>query len=90
MSGEDTILVIPCQGCGGTLARVERVEEGKTRFDLYQCADDSCRRKVAVIFEPVGGLAAEESTYIQREIARRGAFFPADYGSSGGRGFGRL
>ena len=84
-------LAIACQGCGLALARVEMVDEGRVRFDLYRCSDPACARKVAVLFEPVGGLAPEEESFVKREIARRGAFFPSDLNQGGsGGGFGRL
>lgn len=82
------VLAIACQGCGEAMARVEEVDQGKVRFDLYRCNMKDCARKVVVLFEPTGGLTPAEEPLVKREIARRGAFFPSDFNNGGG--FGRL
>ena len=52
------------------------------RIDLYACAQ-GCSGKFAVIFELDGAYVQPEPGFVEREVARRGAFFPADY--AGGR-----
>ena len=81
-------ITIPCEACGRPLGRVETFAEGRTTFDVYQCAESPCARKAVVIYEPPGGLLDEEVTFIEREIARHGAFFPGDY--TGGHRFDRF
>lgn len=82
------LLSIPCLNCGGTMVRTEEFTENRVQFDIYQCPNEECARKVCVIFEPAGGLEPEEVPFLQREVARRGAFFPSDAGRGGG--FGHL
>ena len=83
-------LVVPCHVCSEPMARVETV--GQTAdgpaFDCYQCQVGGCGRKVVVVFEPAGGLSAPQQTFIEQEIARRGAFFPSDHTFGSGRGGG--
>lgn len=67
------------------MVRVEVVAQSEQGppLDCYQCPDDTCKRKAIVVFEPSGGLSEKEATFVEREIARRGAFFPSD--TTGGR-----
>lgn len=78
---------IPCPQCGDPLARVEEMRENGVVVDLYKCQLEDCGRKAVVIYEPSGGYGEDQQTFIQREIARRGAFFPSDY--TGNRGLRR-
>jgi hypothetical protein len=82
-----TPLEIPCPaGCATVLERVmDETESAKgPRIEVYRCPDTACARKVAVIYEPGGGLSQDQRTWVEREVARTGAFFPQDYPGMGG------
>jgi hypothetical protein len=83
-------LALPCHGCGAAMRRVMQVEETPKgpAIDVYQCETDGCKLKIDVIYEPAGGLSEAQKTWLEREVARTGAFFPADYRSGGGFGGG--
>ena len=77
-------LAVMCHACSATMALVLEVPnpEGMAdgvRIEVYQCSADGCGRKVDVIYEPVTGLTEPEKTWVEREVARTGAFFPSDY-----------
>lgn len=82
-------VVITCPSCSGQMSRREVVEQkGGTpgpRIELYQCVDVECARKAALMYEPGGGLTDDQQTFIEREVARLGAFFPSDYTGSNRR-----
>lgn len=83
-------LRIPCPACTEPMARVEVVDEPRVKLDTYRCNREACGRKAVVVFEPEGGLSEPEQSFVEREIARRGAFFPSDFTGSHGTGrFGR-
>ena len=75
--------VVHCLRCGGLSARVEVVEHPKGRqgpqVEMYQCEDTTCGAKAALMFEPVGGTDAEAASWVEKEVARRGSFFPSDF-----------
>ena len=80
---------LSCPSCGlmMVLTGTERGESGRPLLvHLYQCADVDCARRGAVFFEPAtgGAVTAEEKTWVERVIARHGAFFPSDHTGSGG------
>lgn len=77
-----------CLRCGQEMQGNEKVNHpgGSCRIEVYACP---CGRKAVIMFELAGGLSVEEDDWVQREVARRGAFFPSDF-SGGGQGrFGR-
>lgn len=83
---------VHCRRCGVPCALTEVVEHPSGHkgpvVEFYACQQEGCGRRAAVTFEPDGGLDAEQATWVEREVARRGAFFPADYGvGRGGRGW---
>lgn len=70
---------IACPACGSGMARRETVsQDNGPRIELYQCSG-GCGRKAALIHEPGGGLTEDQKSFVEREVARLGAFFPADY-----------
>lgn len=77
---------IACQSCGTPIVRIEEMRENGVVVDLYKCQVADCGRKVVIVFEPEGGYSEDQQGFVQREIARRGAFFPSDY--VGRRGLG--
>lgn len=82
---------VRCRACGSEM-RPEDVVTPPTGtgpvIEMYQCPDDECARRAAVIFEPAGGMNDDDRSFVEREVARRGAFFPSDFGGGGGK-FGR-
>lgn len=76
-------VVITCPSCFGAMSRREVVEQPSgvpgPRIELYQCVDAECARKAALMYEPGGGLTEDQKTFVEREVARLGAFFPSDY-----------
>lgn len=82
-------LVILCPSCRQPLERGEVIDQTdkNPRIDFYACPREGCQgNKIAVFFE-VSGQHTHEPGFVEREIARRGAFFPADF--QGNRGGGR-
>lgn len=76
---------IECDKCGAMLERVAEVpvSERNPRMEIYQCKAEGCiPTKIALIFEPERALSAEQKTFVERELARHGAFFPHDYTGS--------
>lgn len=78
--------VLRCPACESEMLVVERMRQDDQRrplhIDLYRCPAEECGRKAVVMFEPAGGLAEDQRTFVEKEIARRGAFFPSDYTGS--------
>lgn len=68
---------------------VETIEQSDTgpKIVLWKCPDAACQRKAALIQEPSNGMTQEDENWVMREVARSGAYFPAD-GRAPGR-FGR-
>lgn len=81
---------LECRKCGDPLADV--ADEGITQGTdgpqilVYRCP--RCEIKAVVIFEPTGGVTPEQESWVQREVAARGHFFPSDFTVGGS--FGRL
>jgi hypothetical protein len=79
-----------CNRCGEMSLIQEVIEHPKGRqgpqVEVYQC--QACKARQSLICEPVGGLDDEQLSWVEREVERRGSFFPSDYGGGGGR-FGR-
>jgi hypothetical protein len=68
-----------CKHCGDAMTMQETVvapNQGPT-IEMYLCARDD--RKAAVVYEPEGGLDEQAQSWVEREIARRGSFFPSDF-----------
>ena len=74
---------LPCVACQRQMERIKTVEkDDKGRplhIEMYQCADEACARKAVLMYEPLGGLAEDQRSFVEREIARSGSFFPSDY-----------
>ncbi len=89
MAAKSSDSVINCLRCGQPCACTEVIEhpQGKKgpQVEMYAC--EACGAKAGVFFEPLGGSDEEAATFVEREIARRGAFFPTDF--TGGSGFRR-
>ncbi len=80
-------LTILCATCHQPLERFDAVDQSEhgPRQDYYQCSRDGCTGgKLAVLFELSGEHAPIEPGFVQREVARRGAFWPSDLAGSGG------
>ena len=80
---------IPCVACKREMERVRTVDKDDQsrplHIEMYRCPDESCARKAVLMYEPLGGLAEDQRSFVEREIARSGAFFPSDFTGSGGR-----
>ena len=77
-------LILSCHVCGAGAERTQETQDPEglakgVRIEAYQCVRDECRRKIMVIYEPAGGLDEEQRTWVEREVMRAGAFFPADH-----------
>lgn len=74
---------ISCPTCGTRMSRREVVtQDNGPRIELYQCDDKECGRKAALMYEPGGGLTSDQRSFVEKEVARLGAFFPHDYTGS--------
>lgn len=55
--------------------------EGTLHLEFYQCGGNACGMKVALWYEVTGaGVSAEQMSFVERQVMKYGAFFPADYG----------
>ena len=54
------------------------------QVEMFKCQSADCGATAALMFEPIGGTAPEDASWVEREIARRGSFFPSDYTGGGG------
>lgn len=75
---------LTCPACGSDmrLLREQESPEGLAsgvKMETHQCPADHCGRKAVVVYEPASGHSAESATWVEKEIARTGAFFPGDY-----------
>lgn len=53
---------------------------GPVRLEIYQCSVAACGLKVALWWEIDGkALSPDQMTWVERQVAARGAFFPADF-----------
>ena len=90
MATDSQPLTVLCPACHQPYARVDTVPQSDQgpRIEFYQCLGADCAGtggKLAVLFEVDGAHAAPEPGFVQREIARRGAFFPSDHTRGAGR-----
>lgn len=82
---------VVCRKCGGEAECVERIDhpKGGPRIEVYRCGgagDAGCGIKAVLMYESVSGeVSDEERTWVEREVARRGSFFPTDAAPGGGR-----
>ena len=78
--------IVTCLACGSRMSVPEETitqPSGGAIIEVYLCGSETCGRRAALVFEPQGGLSEDQQTWVEREIGRRGAFFPSDYGRSG-------
>lgn len=69
-----------CEHCRGVMKRAfeERHPDGLAFLDGYQC--DGCGRKAVLYWEMTGrGVTPEVRGWVEREIAKKGSFFPSDF-----------
>lgn len=88
MSEDVLPLIIACPRCHAPLALFDLLEQTAEtpRLEFYTCQADGCSPlKFAVYWERGDGLGPPEPGFVDREVARRGAFFPSDY-QAGQRG----
>lgn len=71
------------EGCAGQMQPTDAVEhpKGEARIDLLACS--VCGRRAAMMWEIADAWSAEAASWVEQEVAKRGAFFPSDYGGSG-------
>lgn len=81
---------VVCPTCTVLMRKEETVTPPKSGpvIEVYQCVTETCQRRAAVIFEPAGGMTEDQRSWVEREIARRGSFFPSDVSQTEGR-YGR-
>ena len=67
--------------CRQAMTRAEVVPHpnGAVHLEFYACSSAACGRRAAVLWELRGTLSDEDRTWVEREVARRGYFFPSDY-----------
>jgi hypothetical protein len=74
--------LLRCADCGASMRRVEEVQHptAKCRFlEFYQCNAEACARKLVLQWErPDGSLTDEDLSWVEREVLRRGSWFPSD------------
>lgn len=70
-----------CKHCGTTMVMQETVQAPNhgPLIEMYLCPQEACDRKAGVLYEPEGGLDEAQTSWVDREIARRGSFFPTDW-----------
>lgn len=79
---------IRCSECQAEMSPVEgplTPPKGGPVFHIFECPNDGCKRRAALIFEPIGGMTDDERSWVEREVARRGSFFPSDQHGRRGR-----
>jgi len=82
---------VTCPACGATAVLDEVVPQSARgpRLEFFSCKATGCTGgKLAVVFEVSETLVAPDPSYVEAEVARRGAFFPSD-GRPPGVGRGR-
>lgn len=78
-----------CHRCGDPMEMNEPISTPGTgpQIEMYQCPRAGCELRAALCFEAVGGNTDDQQNWVEREIARKGSFFPQDYiGGSNMRG----
>lgn len=75
-----------CARCDSVMKCVEVVTSpgNGPRIEMFQCPLDTCGLKAALMFEMMGGITDEQRSWVEKEVARRGSFFPVDFGGGGG------
>lgn len=77
---------ITCRYCAAAGVLGETVTHPAGRhgpvIEFYAC--EACGAQAALQFAPQGGLSADDASWVEREVAARGAFFPADYRAGSG------
>lgn len=77
---------VVCLKCGHGMTPGDQVQHpgGGPTIEIYECPN--CRVRAAVMFEPrASGLTSDEQSWVEREVAARGSFFPGDYDPGRGR-----
>ena len=77
-----------CLQCGLEMSPRETVAHpaGAAQLELYEC--EPCRRRAVITFEH-RDLTSDEESWVEREVAARGSFFPTDFSVRGHGRFGR-
>jgi hypothetical protein len=74
-----------CKTCGDPLTALpDQTAQGPDNgplLDVFECT--RCQIKSVLITEPVGGITAKQESWVEREVAARGSFFPQDYRPGG-------
>lgn len=71
--------LIRCATCRQVMERIEEAspDSGAAVVEFYAC---QCGRKLALFWEMTGeGATKDTQDWVEREIARRGSFFPSDH-----------
>lgn len=80
---------VVCLRCGEPAVKTDTVEHPKGRqgplIEMYKCEADTCGARAALMFEPVGGVNDDEASWVEKEVAKRGSFFPTDFNNRGPR-----
>lgn len=80
---QQTLLCPHCRTRALAMVEDVRHPDGQLFLQFYACppADEGgCARRVALWWELSGtGVSGEQQTWVEREVARRGHFFPSDY-----------
>lgn len=82
MTGDPQLL--RCPSCKEPMRHVEEARSPSPiegiLLDFYRCVGPDCGRKVALWWELTGqGMKPGQQSWVEREVARKGAFFPSDY-----------
>lgn len=82
--------LLRCPRCAEPLKRQEEIPygDGQMFLELYICTRDGCGQQFAGWWSLQGALSSEQQSWVEQQVMRRGAFFPADI--TGGRGPGRF
>lgn len=76
-------VIVCASGCEAPCVVAWEEAESQTgpKFVIYKC--EACGRKAALILEPAtGAMTDSQKSWVEREVARHGAFFPSDYTGS--------
>lgn len=67
--------------CRAAMTRVGTKDhpDGTQHLEFYQCTATECARRVCLWWELTGRPTEEQRSWVEREVARNGAFFPSDY-----------
>jgi hypothetical protein len=74
--------LVRCADCRSSMQRIEESPHPtlKVRFlEFYQCSNVACGRRAVLQWEkPDGSLTNEDQSWVEREVASRGSWFPSD------------